>query len=302
MSKRLRFFLGLGGSTSLTLGRVGSGDGLTILTTNCLVFMNISPNYLSSTFLENFTFICYNLTMLLVIDLGNTNVVFGLFKGKKMVKDWRYPTDKLKIQSLKCKIDEVIICSVVPALDNKLKKEIIKKFGVKPFFVTAKNIPGLKVRLKNKREIGADRVVDALAAHTLYKGPLVIVDFGTATTFDAVSSKGEYLGGAIGPGIALARDALYEQAAKLPRIRISAPKQVIGKDTVSAMQSGLVFGYVAMVEGMVRRFQKKLGKRTQVIATGGLSRLICKYTKVVDTIDDKLTLKGLRLIGEILNV
>jgi type III pantothenate kinase len=256
--------------------------------------------------------------MLLAIDLGNTNVVFGLFSGKKLLKEWRCPTSKLKIQNSKLKIEEVIVCSVVPALDNKLRKEIKKRFGVTPFFVTAQNIPGLKVRLKNKKEIGADRVVDGLAAYTLYGGPLVIVDFGTATTFDAISARGEYLGGAIAPGIALARDALYEQTAKLPKIKISAPKGIIGKNTVSAMQSGLVFGYVAMVEGMVERMKTEICAqysvvRTQntehrtrntgikVIATGGLAKLICKYTKVVDRIDTKLTLKGLQITGEKIN-
>ena len=206
------------------------------------------------------------------------------------------------------------MASVVPSLNRKLERMIRKQFKCKPFFVTAGNIPGLKVRLKNKREIGADRVVDALAAFTLYIGPLVVVDFGTATTFDAISARGEYLGGAIAPGIALARDALYEQAAKLPRIKISAPKQIIGRNTVSAMRSGLVYGYVAMVEGMVSRMKSEIlnpksetnpkskiqnSKRgINVIATGGLAKLICKYTKVVDRIDAKLTLKGLQMIGE----
>ena len=237
--------------------------------------------------------------MYLVIDLGNTNIVFGLFKGKKLIKEWRFPSQKFKIPKVGAKIEAVIVASVVPSLDAKLRREILKKFKRTPYFVTAKNIP-LTVRLKNKKEIGADRVVDALAAYKLYGGPLVVVDFGTATTFDVISARGEYLGGAIAPGIDLARDALYEQTAKLPRIKISAPKQVIGKNTVSAMQSGLVYGYVAMVEGMVARLTKAIGKgkRPRVIATGGLAGLICKYTGVVDRIDTKLTLKGLQMIGE----
>jgi len=251
--------------------------------------------------------------MFLVIDLGNTNVVFGLFQGKKLVREWRCSTDKLKIQKSKLKIDDVIICSVVPRLNNKLKQLIKKRFGLTPFFVTAQNIPDLKVRLKNKREIGADRVVDALAVHEFYGGPAIIVDFGTATTFDLISAKGEYLGGAIAPGIDLARDALYEHAAKLPKIKIKAPKGVVGQDTVSAMQSGLVYGYVAMVEGMVKKIKDPSGrgpsgrgqnskfKTAKVIATGGLAGLICKHTKIVDKIDNKLTLKGLALIGEKLN-
>jgi len=240
--------------------------------------------------------------MILVIDLGNTCIVFGLFKGKKLVREWRYPTNKFKIPKIKAQIDKILVASVVPSLNRRLKREVRKQFKCVPYFVTAGNILGLKVRLKNKREIGADRVVDALAAHTLYKGPLIVVDFGTATTFDAISAKGEYLGGAIAPGIALARDALYEQAAKLPKIKISAPKGIIGKNTVSAMKSGLVYGYVAMVEGMVKRLKSEIrnqkAESIKVIATGGLAKLICKYTKVVDRIDNKLTLKGLQIIEE----
>lgn len=252
--------------------------------------------------------------MLLTIDLGNTDIVFGLFRGKRLIKEWRSPTRKFKIPKVRAKVRAVIVASVVPSLNRKLKNGIRKQFRRSPFFVTAQNIPGLKVLLKNKREIGADRVVDALAAFTLYKGPLVLVDFGTATTFDAVSARGEYLGGSIAPGIILARDALYEQAAKLPKIKISAPKQIIGKNTVSAMRSGLVYGYVSMVEGMVSRIKSQIlnpksqtnsksqipnpKQKVKVIATGGLAALICKYTKVVDKIDAKLTLKGLRMIGE----
>jgi len=236
--------------------------------------------------------------MFLTIDLGNTNIVFGLFKGKKLVREWRFPARPLKIPKIKDKIDAIMIASVVPSLNKDLKAAVRRRFKCRVHFVSAENIPGLKVRLRNKREIGADRVVDALATYKLYGGPAVVVDFGTATTFDAVSAKGEYLGGAIAPGIVLARDVLYEQAAKLPKIKISAPKGVVGKNTEAAIRSGLVFGYVAMVEGMVGRFKRKLGKKAKVIATGGLSRLICKYTTVVDRIDLKLTLKGLRMIGE----
>ncbi|MBU1026792.1 MAG: type III pantothenate kinase, partial [Candidatus Margulisbacteria bacterium] len=176
--------------------------------------------------------------MILTIDIGNTCIVFGLFKGKKLVREWRFPTSKFKIPKINHKIKAVIVASVVPGMDRKLSVELRAKGLPNPFFVTAQNVPGLKVKLKNKREIGADRVVDALAAHRLYGGPVIIVDFGTATTFDVVSSKGEYLGGAIAPGISLARDALYNQTAKLPKVEVRAPKSVIGKDTVSAMQSG----------------------------------------------------------------
>ncbi|MBU0672987.1 MAG: type III pantothenate kinase [Candidatus Margulisbacteria bacterium] len=248
--------------------------------------------------------------MILAIDLGNTNIVIGLFSNKKLLCQWRWPTSKLKLPKIKAKLEKVIVASVVPAMNGKLKKAIKKQYNCNAFFVTAQNIPGLKVKLKNKQEIGADRVVDALAAYTLYKGPLVIVDFGTATTFDAISAKGEYLGGAIAPGVILARDALYEQAAKLPKIEIKPPKNIIGKNTVAAMRSGLVYGYVAMVEGMIKRLKSEIlnpkyetkskskNRNLKVVATGGLAPLICKYTKVVDRIDNNLTLKGLRIIAE----
>lgn len=270
--------------------------------------------------------------MLLTIDVGNSNIVFGLFNGKKLLWVRRCLTSNIQLPTSKqlrqngTKISKVTISSVVPAIDQRLKREVQKLWGIKPHFVTAENIQGIKVKLKNKKEIGADRVVDALAAYKLYGGPVIVVDFGTATTFDVISAKGEYLGGAIAPGVLLARDALHEQTAKLPRIAIKAPRSVIGNDTLSAMQSGLVYGYVAMVEGMVERIKSKIPSdrdwisRTsgrgqtsksqtnhkskspnlnpKVIATGGLARLICKESDIVDKIDDNLTLEGLRLIGE----
>jgi type III pantothenate kinase len=260
--------------------------------------------------------------VILTIDLGNTNTVFAIFKGKKIIKEWRFPTTQVRWPRIKAKINQVIVASVVPSLNRKLKAKIRKQYNCNPFFVTANNINGIEVCLRNKREIGADRVVDVLAAYKLYGGPAIVIDFGTATTFDVLSAKGQYLGGAIAPGIALARDALYEQAAKLPMIEIKAPKRIIGKNTISAMRSGLVFGYVAMVEGMVDRLKSEIQNpnpstvlkiksqirnklqipnpksQIKVIATGGLAKLICKYTEVVDKIDTRLTLKGLRIIGE----
>lgn len=219
----------------------------------------------------------------------------------------------LKLPAITGAVEKIMVASVVPALDRKLSAELKKRFGVRPRFITAGNITKIKVRLKNKEEIGADRVVDALAAYALYGGPAIIVDFGTAATFDVISAGGEYLGGAIAPGITLARDALHHQTAKLPRIELKAPKNVIGRNTVEAMRSGLVYGYVAMVEGMVERIKLQITKsnlqtipklqkskpKIKVIATGGLARLICQYTRVVDKIDDKLTLKGLQIVGEI---
>lgn len=238
--------------------------------------------------------------MLLTIDLGNTNVVFGLFDGKKLVQQWRRPSDRFRKVPHNFKCEGVVVASVVPALDQALQAEVQKRFGIRPHFVSGKNIKGIGVKV-NISEVGADRVVDALAAYRLYGAPCLIVDFGTATTFDVVSAAGEYLGGAIAPGIMLGRDALYERTAKLPRVEIKAPHSVIGSDTVTAIQSGLVYGYVAMVEGMIQRIKLKIENKKlkmKVIATGGLARLICKYTKAVEVVDPLLTLKGLRMIGE----
>ncbi|MBN3032918.1 MAG: type III pantothenate kinase [Candidatus Saganbacteria bacterium] len=238
----------------------------------------------------------------LTIDAGNTAVSFGLFEKKKLIRELRVPTAGFKFPPLNGRVDQVIISSVVPGLNRRLAGEAHRRFGLKPHFVDWRNIPVIAVKLKRPGEVGADRLVDALAAHKLYGGPAIIVDFGTATTFDVVTARGEYLGGAISPGLLLARDALHERTAKLPRIEVKAPPSVIGKDTVEAMRSGLVFGYVALVEGMIGRIKSKVKSqksKVKVIATGGLAKLICKYTSIVDIIDDKLTLKGLRLISEL---
>jgi type III pantothenate kinase len=249
-----------------------------------------------------------NAIMILTIDIGNTSTHFGVFKGERIIREWRIETERLsgykgirKWISGYQGIKKVMVSSVVPRASK-----VIRKLFPKAIFVNYKNI-GIKIRVKRASEVGPDRLVDALAAYILYKGPCVVVDFGTATTFDVVSARGEYLGGAIAPGIMLARDALYEQTAKLPRITIRPPRSAVGRDTVEAMRSGLVYGYVAMVEGMIRRIKKELtpalskrggqGVSCKVIATGGLAKLICKYTDVVDRIEPKLTLKGLNYVG-----
>jgi type III pantothenate kinase len=245
--------------------------------------------------------------MLLAIDIGNTNIVFGVFSGKKIIKQWRIPTPKTTLQRLPALkgIDRIVVASVVPSLDKSLAKLLLKKYFIKPHFVTASNIPVIRIRMKNKMEVGADRVVDALAAYKLYGGPVIVVDFGTATTFDVITAKGEYLGGAIAPGLLLARDALHAKTAKLPIVELKAPRSVIGNNTVEAIRSGLVLGYVAMVEGLVARIKNEsritihdsrtTSHEPRVVATGGLAPLICKYTRVVDIIDENLTLKGLML-------
>ncbi|MBI5698903.1 type III pantothenate kinase [Candidatus Saganbacteria bacterium] len=226
---------------------------------------------------------------LLAIDIGNTSTVFGLFKGAKLKKKWRVPTEKLAGRVKKNNFP-VVVSSVVPQADKIIKKQLPQAH-----FVTASNIKGIKIKIKirNKAEVGADRVVNALAALRLYGKPAIIVDFGTATTFDALSSKGEYLGGAIAPGIALTRDILHERTAKLPKVKIAPPQKVIGDSTVGALKSGLVYGYAALVEGMIVRFKDQLGEKTKVIATGGYAELIGKYARGIDIIDQDLTLKGL---------
>ncbi|OGB90166.1 hypothetical protein A2625_04205 [candidate division WOR-1 bacterium RIFCSPHIGHO2_01_FULL_53_15] len=251
--------------------------------------------------------------MVLAIDVGNTTIHFGLSSGKKLVREWRVGTDRVsgdqgirKWLSGYRDIRQVIVSSVVPRVSKLLKNRFPNAL-----FVNHKNV-GLKVKVAKPAQVGADRLVNALAAHKLYGGPAIIVDFGTATTFDVINSKGDYLGGAIAPGLELSREILHERTAQLPRIEIKAPKNVIGKNTVEAMQSGLVFGYVSLVEGMVARIKYEIrnskyetnskskitNSKLKVIATGGLAPLICKYTGAIDRIDTKLTLEGLLLIGK----
>ena len=237
--------------------------------------------------------------MLLAVDIGNTSTHFGVFQGEKILREWRVMTEGIsgdrdirkRISGYK-DIRKVIVSSVVPSANR-----FIRKLFPKAVFVDHKNI-GIKIRLKKPSEVGADRLVDALAAYILYKGPCIVVDFGTATTSDVISQKGEYLGGAIAPGVLLSRDCLHDRTAKLPRIELKPPRRVIGKNTLEAMRSGLVYGYVAMVEGMIARIKAELTPYPPlVIATGGMAELICKYTTVVDKIDSRLTLKGLNYVG-----
>ncbi len=239
--------------------------------------------------------------MILAVDIGNTSAHFGVFRGDKLLKEWRVETGRI-MKGLgtgnreQGKIRKVIVSSVVPSANKS-----IKKLFSGAVFVNHRNI-GIKIRLKKPSEVGADRLVNALAAYTLYKGPCIVVDFGTATTFDVISQKGEYLGGAIAPGVLLSRDCLHARTAKLPLIAIKKPRRVIGKDTLEAMRSGLVYGYISLVEGMIRRIKAEItgnGRQVTVIATGGLAELICKHMSVVDRIDTKLTLKGLNYVGRI---
>lgn len=249
--------------------------------------------------------------MLLTIDVGNTDTTLGVFDGDKLRASWHLATvihrmadeyaalllDLLRHQGLDTTdINKVAMCSVVPPLTATFEALFQRYFGISPLVVEAGTKTGVRILMDNPREVGADRIVNAAAAHHLYSGPVIVVDLGTATTFDTVSRDGEYLGGAIAPGIATAAETMFQRAAMLPRIELVRPKQAIGTNTIAAMQSGTVFGYVGLVEGMVARIQKELGQKTKVVATGGYAELIAGETDVIDVVNPDLTLIGLRLI------
>ncbi len=249
--------------------------------------------------------------MLLAIDLGNTNTVFGVYEGDKLTMHWRLSTQKnrtldeygillrnlFSLEKLDAsKIHAVIIASVVPPLDAVLRDMVVAYFSVEPFFVTHENA-GIPVLYTDPREVGADRIVNAVAAIDKYGKPAIVVDFGTATTFDAISAAGEYLGGVIAPGIVISAEALYEHAARLPRIDVQKPSHVIGRTTVGSMQSGIFYGYVALVDGILARMKEELGGKTRVIATGGQAPFIHQESKLIEAIDPNLTLDGLRLVA-----
>jgi type III pantothenate kinase len=250
--------------------------------------------------------------VLLAIDLGNTNTVFGVYDtNDRMVMHWRLSTQKertvdeygILLRNLFAlekidakKIRRVIIASVVPPLDPVLHEMVSTYFSVKPHFVTHENA-GIPVLYDDPREVGADRIVNAVAVVQKYGKPAIVVDFGTATTFDAITSDGEYRGGVIAPGIVISAEALYEHAAKLPRIEIQKPANVIGSSTVGSMQSGLFYGYVALVDGIIARMKKELGSNTRVIGTGGQAPFISQETKSIEIVDPNLTLDGLQLVA-----
>ncbi|MGL5712491.1 MAG: type III pantothenate kinase [Paraclostridium sp.] len=250
--------------------------------------------------------------MLLVFDVGNTNMVLGIYEGTELIKHWRINTDKEKtsdeygmlisnlfqydnveIGSIK----DVIISSVVPNVMHSLENFCIKYCNKKPLIVGPGIKTGLNIKYDNPKQVGADRIVNAVAAIEKYKSPMIIIDFGTATTFCAISETGEYLGGTIAPGIKISSEALFQRASKLPRVELVKPGSTIGKNTVSAMQSGIIYGYVGLVDKIVSMMKKELGgKDVKVIATGGLSVLIASETDSIDCVDKFLTLEGLRLI------
>jgi len=251
--------------------------------------------------------------MLLVIDIGNTNTVLGVFNGNHLAVSWRLETnqsqtaDEYGILSRNLftlagieftKIRSIIIASVVPPLNSVLEEMALKYFKVKPLFVEPGIKTGVPVLYDSPADVGADRIVNAVAAYEKYGGPSIVVDFGTATTFDAISPKGEYLGGVIAPGLGISAEALYLKTARLPRVEIRAPSKVIGTSTVGSIQSGLYFGYIGLVDGILEHMIQELGSKTVVIATGGYASLIGGGVHLIHHIDPELTLEGLRLIHE----
>jgi type III pantothenate kinase len=249
--------------------------------------------------------------LIFVFDVGNTNIVLGVYKGEELCHHWRIETNRNRtedefgmiIKSLfehaglsLSDIDGIIISSVVPPIMFALERMCQKYFHRKPLIVGPGIKTGLNIKYENPREVGADRIVNAVAAIHEYGSPLIIVDFGTATTYCYINEQRQYLGGAIAPGIGISTEALYSRAAKLPRIEITRPEGVIGKNTVAAMQAGIVYGYVGQVEGIVKRMMEQSEKKPTVIATGGLSTLIAQESKIIDIVDPYLTLKGLKLI------
>ncbi len=249
--------------------------------------------------------------MLLAIDVGNTNIVIGAFKEDKVSVCWRIAThrssteDELGIvvknllhhSGLKMQdVNAVAISSVVPPLMYSLEKMTKKYFSLEPLIVGPGVKTGLNILMDNPREVGADRIVNAVAGFSLYGGPLILVDFGTATTFCAISQQGDYLGGAIAPGIGISMEALFEKAAKLPRVELIKPRRVIGKDTISSMQSGIIYGFVGQVDGIVRRMCREFPMSPKVVATGGFANLIASESETIDLVIPLLTLEGLRII------
>ncbi|TET26279.1 MAG: type III pantothenate kinase [Dehalococcoidia bacterium] len=249
--------------------------------------------------------------MLLAIDIGNTDTTLGVFDGEELRATWHMATsvhrmadeyaalllNLLRHQGLEiADIKEAALCSVAPPLITTFEELFQRYFKITPLVVGSGVKTGVRIRMDNPREVGADRIVNAVAAHHLYGGPVIITDVGTATTFDTVSREGDYLGGAIAPGIATGAEALFIQAAMLPRIELTHPKRAIGTSTVGAMQSGIIFGYVGLIEGIVARIGQELGEKAKVVATGGYAALIAKETKVIDVVEPNLTLIGLRLI------
>jgi len=251
--------------------------------------------------------------MLLVMDIGNSNIALGIFDGKDLIQHWRIGTIKNKtkdeygilikelfhLNNIKEKsIKNIALACVVPPLLPTIVEMYGKYLGITPMVIEPGIKTGMPILYDNPRDVGADRIVNSVAAFEKYGGPVIVIDFGTATTFDAVSKKGEYLGGVISPGIIISSEALFEHAAKLPRIEFVKPKKVIGKNTIWSMQSGIIYGYAGLVDAIVARMKREIDGNPSVISTGGLADIISPESKMIKTVDPLLTLEGLRIIFE----
>jgi len=252
--------------------------------------------------------------MLLLMNINNTNTMLGLYQNEEWIANWRIASDRAKLPDeyamlLKSLFDfeglywenisGVALASVVPPLTTSFVEMCQRFLNRDPLVVTHDIKTGVKVLTDYPAEVGADRILNALATHRLHGSPAIVVDFGTATTFDAVSAEGDYLGGAIAPGLGIAAEALFSRTANLPRIELVAPPKAIGRNTIRCMQSGLVLGYIGLIEGLVTRIRAELGGQAKVIGTGGLAPLLAKETNIIETVDQMLTLEGLRLMYEL---
>jgi len=251
--------------------------------------------------------------MLFVIDIGNTNIVMGVYNGKTLLKNWRVRTERNTTEDefnilvanlfsdsgfMLDDIEKTLVSCVVPPMVTILDSFCRKYLGHPPRWVDAKSYAQMPIRISNPSELGADRIVNAVAAYDKYKSSLIVIDFGTATTFDAISQKGEYLGGAISPGIIISSEALFLKASKLPRIEIfEPPEHVVGKDTGQSLKSGIIYGYAGLVDGIVKRMKAEMGTNPKVVATGGLASLINHVSETIEALEPDLTLEGLLIIS-----
>ncbi len=254
--------------------------------------------------------------MLLVIDVGNTNTVMGVFDGETLVQNWRIRTERNTTEDefnvlasglfarsgiTFADVEKTVISCVVPPMVTILDSFGRKYLGHPPHWIDARSFPGMPILAKNPSEVGADRIVNAVGAYQRYQTSLIVIDFGTATTFDAINAKGAYMGGIISPGVGIASEALFAKASKLPRVEIfSRPESVIGKDTIGSIQSGIIFGYAGLVDGIVQRMQTEMEGKPKVIATGGLAPLMQDVATTIEAVEPDLTLQGLRIISQVL--